>query len=109
RDDEAAAQRADGGIHRGPVRRARARGERLDLVAVVLDARGVAAQAQHRLEEPASRLVADRGFSRGGEFRSTGVAVFPLRAPGAFREEKGVRYPCTSILSRGASPRRSIS
>lgn len=107
RDDEAPAQRADGGVGARPVRRARACGEGLDLVAVVRDAGRVAPQAQDGLEQPPAGLVTDRGFSRGGEFRSAGVAVFAFRAPGAFREEKGMGYPCILTESSGACERSS--
>src|SRR3954471_21431853 len=51
-DDEAPAQGTDRRIERDPVSRASPGRERHDLVAVVLDARRVAAQALHRLEEP---------------------------------------------------------
>src|SRR5258708_13054868 len=85
-EHEAAAQRADRRVARGPVGRARAVRERLDLVAVVGDPRRIAAQAQHRLEAPAGRLMLDRGFAGGGNSVPAGVAVFPFRAPGPLPE-----------------------
>src|SRR5712692_400769 len=85
-EDEAPAQRADRRVARSPVGRARERRERLDLVAVVLHARRVAAQPQHGLEQPARRLVADRGFSGRREFAAAGVAILALGAPGPFPE-----------------------
>jgi len=45
------------------VRRARERRERLDLVAVVLQRRALAAQAQRRLENPFAAFVPDACLS----------------------------------------------
>src|SRR5262245_18217705 len=90
---EAPAQRADRRIAGSPVRRARAVGQRLDVVAVVVHARRVAAQALYRLEQPAAGLVADGGFSRNGELPAARVDVLALGAPGAFLQEKGMGYP----------------
>src|SRR3954470_8721412 len=103
-DDEAAPQRADRGIERDPVRRARAGRERLDLVAVVLHPRRGTAKALHRLEEPPVRLVAHGGLASEREFRAGGVAVFARRAPAALLEEKGVVYPCTFEWKPSESP-----
>jgi hypothetical protein len=91
------------------VGRAGAGSEGLDLVAVVLHAGRVAAKAQHGLEQPLVRLVADGGLAGGRITAAAGVAVLPLRAPGAFLDEKGVLYPCTFLLSSGTCARLSIS
>jgi hypothetical protein len=89
-DDEASAQRADRRVERRPVRGKRARRERNDLIAVVLHADRIAAQALHRLEEPPVRLMAHRRFARKRELLAARVAVLALGAPGSFLEEKGV-------------------
>src|SRR3954471_14535341 len=89
RKDKAPAQRADRRIARGPVRRARAGRERLDVVAVVVHARRLATHALHCLEDPAARLVPDGGFSHHRELLPAGVAPLPFRAPGAFLQEEG--------------------
>ena len=94
--------RANRRVERDPVRGARPGRERHDLVAVVLHARRIAAQALHRLEEPPLRLVAHGGLAREGEFRAGGVTVFALGAPARLLEEKGVVYPCTLTESAGA-------
>jgi hypothetical protein len=63
RDDKSPAQRAERGVARRPMGRACERRERLDLVAVVLQRRALATQAQRRLENPFAALVPDGGFS----------------------------------------------
>ena len=90
------------------MRRARAFGEGLDLVAVVRDARRVAAQPQDGLEAPLARLVADGRVAGGGEAASARVGVLAFRAPGRFPEEEGMGYPWISRLSFGASFRSLI-
>src|SRR5258708_26768516 len=80
-EHEAAAQRADRRVARGPVGRARAVRERLDLGAVVGEPRRIAAQAQHRLEAPAGRLMLDRGFAGGGGSAPARRARIPLPPP----------------------------
>src|SRR5207302_10446516 len=107
-EDEAAAQRAERGMGRAPVRRARARRERLDVVAVLVYPRGVAAQPQDRLEQPLAVRVLHRIFPGHCKFAAAGVAVFPLGAPAAFLEKESVVYPCTFTLSAGASRRSSM-
>src|SRR6267378_1320062 len=107
-EDEAAAQRAERGMGRAPVRRARARRERLDVVAVLVHARRVAAQPQDGLEKPAAAFMLHRSFPGYCKFAAAGVAVFALGAPAALFEKESVGYPCTFTLSAGASRRSSI-
>src|SRR6267143_4504954 len=107
-EDEAAAQRAERGMGRAPVRRARARRERLDVVAVLVHARRVAAQPQDGLEKPAAAFMLHRIFPGYCKFAAAGVAVFALGAPAALLEKESVGYPCTFTLSAGASRRSSI-
>src|SRR3954467_7417771 len=109
-EDEAPAQRADGGVAGAPVRRACAGGERLDVVAVVVHARRLATHALHCPEDPAAGLVPDGGFSRHRKLLPASVAPLPFRAPGAFLQEEGVGYPrfsagrsrCMTLLYRKA-------
>src|SRR5258708_31900592 len=75
REHEASAQRAEHRIAGSPVRRARARRHRLDLVAVVLQRRAVAAHAQHALEAPFAFLVAEAGLPRDRRGPSARLAV----------------------------------
>src|SRR6267143_2315303 len=107
-EDEAAAQRAERGMGRAPVRRARARRERLDVVAVLVYPCRLAAQPQDGLEEPLAVRVLHRIFPGHHKFAAAGVAVFPLGAPTAFLKKESVVYPCTFTLSAGASRRSSM-
>src|SRR5258708_14180161 len=108
REHEASAQRAEHRIARSPMRRARPRRHRLDLVAVVLQRRAVAAHAQHAFEAPFAFLVADAGLARDRRGLAARVAVLALRAPASRPEEEAVVYPCTFTLSPGACARSSM-
>jgi len=90
------------------VRRARERRERLDLVAVVLQRRAIAAQAQRRLENPLAALVPDARLSRDRGTLAGGVAVLALGAPASGPQEKAVLYPWTCTESPGVCARSSI-
>src|SRR3954465_42873 len=108
RQHEAAGERAEHRIRRAPVRGMSARGERHDLVAVVLQCRAVAEHAEHAVEVPFAILVPDGGFARHRRDAPGGVAVHALGAPRSRLEEEGVLYPCSSTESFGACERWSI-
>src|SRR5258708_22718304 len=95
REHEASAQRAEHRIARSPVRRARPRRHRLDLVAVVLQRRAVAAHAQHAFEAPFAFLVADAGLARDRRGPAARVAVLALPAPASRPGEAAVVLPRT--------------
>src|SRR5256885_14929779 len=84
------------------------RSDRLDVVAVLVHPRRLAAQPQHRLEEPLAVRVLHRIFPGHRKFAAAGVAVFALGAPAAFPEKESVVYPCTFTLSAGAPRRPSM-
>src|SRR5258708_35669525 len=95
REHEASAQRAEHRIARSPVRRARPRRHRLDLVAVVLQRRAVAAHAQHAFEAPFAFLVADAGLTPDPRGPGARVPGTPLPAPPSPTGKEAVVYPVT--------------
>src|SRR2546429_4286538 len=102
REHEASAQCAERRARRRPVRRARAGRERLDLVAVLVQRRAIAAHAQHALEAPfAVVVVVDRGLAGDRSAASGRVAVLAFGEPVALPQEKGVLYPWTFTESAG--------
>src|SRR6267143_1338725 len=77
----------------------------LDVVAVLVHPRRVAAQPQDRLEEPVAVRVLHRILPGHCKFAAARVAVFALGAPVALLEKESMVYPCTFTLSAGASRR----